>query len=164
MIFPSFFNIVQCGNDDSPHVPSTKDLIGVARRLTSDWKMFVRSLDVPESEIEAIVEQFKYEPREQKYQCLCYWLNDKADQASFEQLIDEAKNSGQVKVVKFIESILRGALCTGGCVVSCVSFVVCSYVSHDRDTGCSKGNSPVIGFFHISAQFWYYIILIPMCL
>ena len=72
--------------------------------------MFVRALDVPENKIEAIVEKYKFEPQEQKYQCLLYWLEDKADQASFEQLVDAANNSGQVKVVKFIESIVRGVL------------------------------------------------------
>ena len=41
----------------------------------------------------------------QKYQCLCYWLNDKGDQASFKQLIDAAKKSGQVKLAKEIETI-----------------------------------------------------------
>ena len=70
--------------------------------------MFVRELDVPESQIEATIEKYKSDPWEQKYQCLCYWLNDRADQTSFEQLIVVARNSGQLKLVNYIESILRG--------------------------------------------------------
>ena len=77
--------------------------------------MFVRELDVPESQIEATIEKYKSDPWEQKYQCLCYWLNDRADQASFEQLIVVARNSGQLKLVNYIESILRGVF--GACVL-----------------------------------------------
>ena len=93
--------------------------------------MFIRELDVPESEIEATIEKYKSDPWEQKYQCLCYWLNDRADQASFEQLIDVARNSGQLKLVNYIESILRGVY--GTCdlpraVFGCQCFVVHNYI------------------------------------
>ena len=80
----------------------------VSRILSSDWKMFVREIDVPDSEIEAIIEKYKSEPKEQKYQCLCYWLHDKGDQASFTQLIDAARKSGQVKLINHFEATLKG--------------------------------------------------------
>ena len=93
-------------------MPNTKDLIDMSRILTSDWKMFVREIDVPDSEIDAIVEKYKLEqPWEQKYQCLCYWLDAKGEQASFKQLMDAARKSGQVKLANYVaEDILKGVL------------------------------------------------------
>ena len=98
-------HFLQSGNEGSPRTPTTKELMNVSRKLSTDWKMFVREIDVPDSEIDAIVEKHRFEPLEQKYQCLCYWLNDKGDQASLKQLIDAAKKSGQVKLAKDIETI-----------------------------------------------------------
>ena len=34
--------------------PTSKDLMNVSRILSTDWKMFVREIDVPDSEIDAI--------------------------------------------------------------------------------------------------------------
>ena len=84
----------------------------MSRILTSDWKMFVREIDVPDSEIDAIVEKYKLEqPWEQKYQCLCYWLDAKGEQGSFKQLMDAARKSGQMKLANYVaEDILKGVL------------------------------------------------------
>ena len=106
----SGYHFLQSGNEGSPRTPTTKELMNVSRKLSTDWKMFVREIDVPDSEIDAIVEQHRYDPLEQKYQCLCYWSNDKGDQASFKQLTDAAKKSGQVKLAKDIETISKGGM------------------------------------------------------
>ena len=91
--------------------PTSKDLMDVSRILSTDWKMFVREIDVPDSEIDAIVEKYKLEqPWEQKYQCLCYWLDAKGEQASFKQLIDAARKRGQATLAKDIEAISKGGL------------------------------------------------------
>ena len=108
---------LQNGNEGPPPTPTTKNLMDVSRNLTTDWKMFVRQLDVPDSEIDVIVEKHRFDqPWELKYQCLCYWLKEKGDQASFKQLADAARKSGQVKLAKEIETIAKGGVAGLRCV------------------------------------------------
>ena len=116
----------------------------MSRVLSTDWKMFVREIDVPDSEIDAIVEKYKSEPQEQKYQCLCYWLHDKGNHASFEQLMDAARKSGQVKLVNHIEATLKGVLAchvyysvsTSCLYIGCSVSVSATY--HNAHTGSSE--------------------------
>ena len=83
----------------------------VSRMLSTDWKMFIRELDIPDSEINAIVERYKFdEPWEQKYQCLCHWLNTKGEQATFKQLFEAARKRGQTVLAKDIEAISKGGM------------------------------------------------------
>ena len=73
--------------------------------------MLVRELDMPDSEIDAIVERYKFdEPWEQKYQCLCHWLNTKGEQATFKQLFKAARKRGQMVLAKEIEAISKGGM------------------------------------------------------
>ena len=43
----------------APLSPTTKELINVAHMLSFDWKMLVHEIDIPDSEINAIVERYK---------------------------------------------------------------------------------------------------------
>ena len=107
----------------------------VSRILTTDWKMFVREIDVPDTEIEAVVEKHRFEPLEQRYQCLCYWLNDKGDQASFKQLIDAAKKSRQVKLAKDIEAISKRGM-SGMWLMYSNSYVTTSCMLNVKQLPC----------------------------
>ena len=83
----------------------------VSRILSTDWKMLVREMDIPDSEINAIVERYKFdEPWEQKYQCLRYWLDTKGEQASFKEVIEAARKRGQANLARGIEAISKGGM------------------------------------------------------
>ena len=103
---------LQGGNQqEPPHSPTTKHLMDVSRILSTDWKMIIREMGIPDTEINAIVERYKFEePWEQKYQCLCYWLNTKGEKASFKELIEAARKRGQANLAKEIEVILKGGM------------------------------------------------------
>ena len=102
---------LQDGNQGPPQSPTTKDLMDVSRILSTDWKMLVREMDIPDSEINAIVERYKFdEPWEQKYQCLRYWLDTKGEHASFKELIEAARKRGQANLAREIEAISKGGM------------------------------------------------------